>query len=381
MQMKKILLYTFLAGLLFTACEKMNDKHDKYLENGEIVYVGTIDSLKSFSGNDRIMFRYWLGDPRVKTLVVYWSNMKESYSIPIEPHAAEESFDVVIDGVSEGNHTFQWISYDDKEPKNKSILFEKNANVYGSRFQSRITNKINSGIEVSGSDLVVNWASPTNTQDIGINVTYTNNSGESKTEYFSNEDLLYEWMDAGIAKKKHFCTLPLTDINFSKGVYYNTLYLPEPNSIDTFYTSQSQIAIDLRNVNVALNKPVTSNSILNNDNAYRPENAVDGNYASTAARFITAAGAEHWIEIDLQGTYPVKGFAFWNGASNAYQLQGLVNFKFQVWKDNDWEDVVVITDNDTPTFSANFDPVSTSKVRFYSVNQIRFYEIMVYCDF
>jgi len=45
--------------ILATAgCEKMNDKHKPWLENGEIIYIGKVDSLESFAGNERILFQY-----------------------------------------------------------------------------------------------------------------------------------------------------------------------------------------------------------------------------------------------------------------------------------------------------------------------------------
>lgn len=370
----KNLLYTLL-GVLFIAmagCEKMNDKHDKYLADGEIIYVGTVDSIKVFPGNDRIKFRYWIGDPRVKTLMIYWSNMKESFSIPVEPHAAADSFDVFID-VAEGNHTFQWISFDDNNPQNKSITFEKNANVYGSRFQSRITNKIVSTVEISNNDLTINWAAPTNTQEIGVNITYTQNSAEVITEYFSNEDLLYTWVEAGVTKKSYFCTL--TDVDFTKGVTYNTLYIPEETAIDTFYTAQNSIEI-IQTVNVAENKPVTAGSF--HGEAFLAEYAVDGDYSPTDSKRWISGDTDHWLEIDLLDTYEISSFSFWNGASSSYQLQGLTNFKLQAWIDDDWVDLINITGNDSGTFSTSFTPVSTDKVKFVAESKIRFYEIAIY---
>lgn len=361
--MKKIICITAIILSVF-ACEKMNDKHDKYLANGEIIYIGMIDSLKAFPGNDRIKFRYWIGDPRAKTLNIYWSNRKDSLVVPVVAHAAADSFEVIVDkknvNIAEGNYTFQWVSFDDKAPRNKSVIFEKNANVYGSRYQSRLTNRIIKKAEAKGNDVVIQWAGSTSTQEVGVEIKYEKRSGETVTEMY---------------KKADMASTTIKDVNFNVSPQYRTLYLPEPTAIDTFRTAYAKISFSAI-VNVTQGKPVTAGSL--HGAAFLPEYAVDGDFSAVDAKRWISGDTNHWLEIDLQGSYEINSFSFWNGASNTYQLQGLTNFKLQALVDGAWLDVVSVTGNNTGNYSTTFNAVTATKVKFVAESKIRFYEIAVY---
>jgi hypothetical protein len=371
--MKNLLVYSLFAVIiLFYACEDMNDKHDKYFREGEKIYIGKVDSVKTFSGDERIKFRYWLSDPRAKTLKIYWSNKKDSITIPVAPHAARDSFDIIIGGqkaIAENNYTFQLVSYDGEG--NYSVTVEKNANVYGSRYKSRLTNKIVSSIELSETGMVINWAAPTNAEDAGIETVYTDLSGNPVKRLISNEDMRYEVIENGMAK--NFYKLELEDIDYSKGVKYRTLYLPESSVIDTFYTQSASVEI-IRRINVAFGKTATSSDNLNA--SFPASNAVDGVFAD-ASRWVSTASGEHWLEIDLGEEYNIDGFKTWNGSSGQFNTP-IPKFDFQIWSNGAWVSLVSVDNNTNAQYAADFETVSADRVRFYSYSQTRLFEIEVY---
>jgi hypothetical protein len=360
--------------ILFYGCENMNDKHDKYFEDGETIYIGKIDSIKAFSGDERIKFRYWLSDPRAKTLKVYWSNRKDSITIPVTAHAAKDSFEVVVGNqkaIAENNYTFQWVSWDDYG--NHSVVFEKNATVYGSRYKSRLTNKIVSSIELSGNNLTVNWAAPTNSEDTGVEISYTDVSDNPVKLFISNEDMRYEVIENdGMAKNRYKSTLE--NIDFTKGVKYRTLYLPEPSVIDTFYAQSASIEI-VQKINIARGKTATSSDNLNA--SFPASNAVDGSFID-ASRWVSTASGEHWLEIDLGEEYDIDGFKTWNGSGGQFNTP-IPKFDFQIWSDGAWVNLVSVENNANAQYAKDFEPVATNRVRFYSYSQTRLFEIEVYC--
>jgi hypothetical protein len=134
--------------------------------------------------------------------------------------------------------------------------------------------------------------------------------------------------------------------------------------------------------NVALGKPVTASDILDPNNAmYQPANAVDGNYAAGAAapRWVSATSGEHWLEIDLQGAYRISSFKTWNNGTGSDYGYPVTRLKLQAWLEDGWVDVADSgTGNSDPCYGAEFEPVTTSKVRLYAYSMVRLLEIAVY---
>lgn len=364
MKNKKIFILLTVFVLLAWGCEKMNDRHDKYLLEGEIVYIGKVDSVKAFPGDERIVFRYWLGDPRAKTLDITWSNGKEKLTIPVAPHEAADSFEVQIGKnekvLLEGNYTFKWVSSDGIG--HSSIVFEKNANTYGARYRETITDHIVVDAQAVDDNVVITWGANTSDQETGISLQYKNRDGETILAHHAVDELLRP--------------MTLANVDFSQRPQYQTKFLPVPEAIDTFYTDMAAIPFSAT-VNVALNKPVTASDILDPSNATQfPENAVDGNTASNSNRWVSTADGEHWLEIDLLGEYTINSFKTWNGSGGYnYPVDGL---KLQAWVNDGWVDLVSVTGNTDPQFGRSFDPVTTSKVRYYTYNQVRLFQIAVY---
>ena len=366
--MKKILKYIFLTGfaLLIWSCEKMNDRHDIYLKEGEIIYIGKVDSIRAFPGDERVVLRYWLGDPRAKSLTVSWLYGRDSLVYPIQPHEATDSFDIQIGRnektLAEGNYTFQWVTKDDKG--NTSVTFENNTNVYGSRYRETITDHIVLNAEAEGDNVVITWGSNTSDQEVGITVQYNTRDGEIVTLQYPVEGL---------------SRTVLENVDFSVRPRYQTKFLPLVTAIDTFYTDYAEIPFSAV-VNVALNKPVVANH--QNDWSaanQRAENAVDGNIAGDRWVATTAPNDTHWMEIDLEGEYTINGFQMWNGGTTSYNTYPMSDFEIQAWVDDEWKTAYALSNNTLGINRANFPDVTTSKVRLYTTRGgARVFELEIY---
>lgn len=369
--MKKVILFIlsiFPVVALFMACSNMNDIHDIYLAEGERIYIGKVDSIKLFPGNERVKIRYWASDPRAKTVGFYWYPNNDSMFVDITHVTNKDSFEVYVGGIesaktiAEGNYTLRIITRDNKG--HFSIPFEKIMNVYGSKFQSTLTNRILKSLTYNDTDglLSLNLSGAVNDKEIGARFYYTDREGVSHDDF--------------IADAKITGAVQLVNVDPTKGVKYQTAFLPDPMAIDTFYTTKTPITIE-QTVNVAKGKTVVTSDNLNA--SYTGVNAVDGVIAD-ASRWVSTATGTHWIEIDLGQEYAVNAFETWNGSSGQVNTP-LPAFSFEVQVNGEWVSLVSITGNTNANYKASFPEIKTSKVRFTSQSQTRLFEIAVYTTF
>lgn len=368
MKQKKYLSIILISLFTVLACSDMNDKHDFYLQEGEIMYIGRVDSARVLPGENRFLLRYWITDMRAKELIIYWNQMEDSLIVPIPAHQSTDSIDVLIGDkesvMAEGNYTFQLVSSDGENLR--SIVFERLGNVYGQQFSSTLSDRFIRSVDYNSDEqqVIINWGEPSSSKEIGVEMTYFTEEEKNVVRY-TNEEMGLKTV--------------LNDVNVEKGVSYRTMFLPEPIAIDTFFTASASLTI-LQNV--ALHKPVRTSSILND--SYVGSMAVDG-IVSSASRWITVAGEglEHWIEVDLGKEYSLYSFKVHKHLYNEFLLP---NFTFQIYKNGEWVDITKVENYLGEIYELVFtEPVVTDKVRLfvpvYPKNMVRLMEFGVYAKF
>jgi len=134
--------------------------------------------------------------------------------------------------------------------------------------------------------------------------------------------------------------------------------------------------------NVAFKKPCVASDTYSA--TYPASGATDGEKTLLTGRWVTPTGAfnEHWVEIDLQGSYYISGIGLWREFNATHQMQ---KWSFQVWKDNAWVSVISednCPQSNYPIYFGQFNSVITNKVRWYvpayENNQVRLFELEVY---
>lgn len=363
MKRLKISFLSIIALCIGFACSDMNDLHDKYLRDGEDIYIGKVDSVRLFPGNERLLVQYFITDPRAKELEVFWSSRAEKMTLDIPAHQPEDVLEFMIDPITEGDHEFVFLT-NDKEG-NSSVRFEALQAVYGPLYQATLTNRPVQETTVTDKTLSVLWGGSLSTEEVGVNVTYVTTAGQTKLVQ----------LETGALKN----AIVFEDVDLVKSVQYQTLYMPSAVAIDTFATDMGRMTIRQR-VNVALNKPVKTSNNLND--TYTGVKAVDGILNDNASRWVTDdSNREHWIEVDLGQPYEVDGFKTYTGASGNFNYP-TANFDFQVEVDGEWQTIISVTGNSNAQYETNFGSVMTSKIRYlipaYSPNQVRLYELEVY---
>ena len=164
----------------------------------------------------------------------------------------------------------------------------------------------------------------------------------------------------------------------------NTTYywrIDEVNATGTTTGTVWSFTTALSSINRALNKPVTVDSIYSG--SYPGSNAVDGDNSSVSSRWVSEGTAvDHWIEIDLQGSYSIHEVKFWTGFGGGYNSPPS-DFSLQRWNGSSWVDIFTETGNTDAIYTRGFGSVSTSKVRLYVTDAgsdyfVRIYEIEIY---
>jgi hypothetical protein len=166
----------------------------------------------------------------------------------------------------------------------RSLPFEVTGNVYGDRFQETLINRsIVSTTPVINGNLTINWSASV-AYGICCNLIYTNVDGDQVTKEVPMSET----------------TTVLAD--FASGLKYNTLFIPEPTAIDTFYTDfKTQkvfIRVDRSDWTATADSYEPTGQLPNG----APEKTIDGD-ASTfwhTEHVGGMPGYPHWLAYDMK---------------------------------------------------------------------------------
>lgn len=156
--MKMITKFIFSLSLLcFIACDNINSLHEQYLERGEGIYTGVVDSLKAFPGNNRVKLTWEINaDPRITQTVIYWKDRADSLVIDVNRLKPGVMPMEAVFNIPEGSYIFEVITKDDFG--NKSLYVQKTVEVYGEKFIAQLKSRlITSFGAVSNNTVTINW--------------------------------------------------------------------------------------------------------------------------------------------------------------------------------------------------------------------------------
>lgn len=209
-----------LAGVIVVSCDKMDDSYKDFIRDGEIIYTGRVDSVKTYPGNNRIrLSMLLLSDPKITKVKVYWNNKADSVVKDIVRSSGVDTVYFMLNGLAEGTYSFEIYTYDDKG--HSSIKTDAIGIVYGENYINSLFNRsLKSVTYLVGSKARLVWFGPSS-QTLGQQIKYTDSLGVNR--------LLFE------PRTKD--TTILTNFKRNEYFQYRTLYKPEENSLDTFYTS------------------------------------------------------------------------------------------------------------------------------------------------
>ena len=224
--------YILIASALLLAslsCSKMNDNIDQYLSQGEITYLAKPDSVKLFPGRERFLAHFWVRDPRVSEARIYWSQRRDSLSVPIpESRDKQEPVVVMVDrNIAEGDYTLYFVTYD--KYGNHSVSDEHHINVYGDFFQSTLTPRHVKSKSLKNNTLTLNWGNSYSVKEYGVRLFYTDLDGNA--------------CEKTVEKAAMGASTQVGNVDAAKEFAFTTIYLPEPTAIDTFFTARTVVPL------------------------------------------------------------------------------------------------------------------------------------------
>lgn len=215
--MKITNIYIFcivLFAICAQSCAKMNELHQPYLDEGEVIYGAKVDSVAPGAGKGRIQLEMFILAQRIETVRIYWNDYQDSTDVQISNQTGSRK--KLIENMDEKGYIFQFVSFD--KFGNKSLPFEVTGNVYGDRFQATLTNRvITSKTALTDGKITIKWSGMVD-KGVRCDLVYTNLTGNQVTRKVP--------MNEG--------TTIITDLG--SDLKYRTLFLPEKMAIDTFYT-------------------------------------------------------------------------------------------------------------------------------------------------
>ena len=220
----KVLMFVF-SGLTTMACSDMNDLHDKYLEQGETIYLAKFDSVKLYPGRYRARVDYWVTDPKAKKCVIEWNMGASSKTVDITNTTGETPNSFYLEELDETTISFDFRTYTEAM-EYPSLKTNVTTTIYGDRYLSTLLNTNVSSYSFSPitQELTLYWSSNYE-GTIAYLIKYTNINGEE-------QELR---IDVNSEKK---AVLP--DFPEFGSFTYATVYLPAEGAIDEFATPFSE---------------------------------------------------------------------------------------------------------------------------------------------
>lgn len=233
-KIKKYFLHSFVVLLAIAglgSCTTQDAGYENFIKNGEISYTGMIDSLKIYSGHNRVQVNgLFIADPKITECRIFWNNRKDSLVIPITRTQGVDTLRVIIPNLAENIYSFEVRTYD--KLGNKSIAVTSIGKVYGERYQMSLINRPIVSTMLVSPKLTINFATmDTSTGVYSTEVTYTNTAGVLTTvvvPYF-----IYSTVPNTAPVINTSVIIP----DYKSGSFsYRTLFKPDPTCIDTFYS-------------------------------------------------------------------------------------------------------------------------------------------------
>lgn len=257
------ILFAMVAG-----CSKIDDYKSRYMSKGAITYAGKMDSVKVFSGKNRVeVTGVFTSDPNIVKYQVFTNSGQDSVEVPVHRTSGVDTAAIIIPNLEEGTQSFEIRTYD--ASGNSSVPEYVTANVYGSNYQTSLVNRgVTDASMRSDSSALITWGDVSGDAGVRymeIRFTDANNS---------MHDTIIHSVPTGLATS-------LPHIKLGTTFSYRTAYLPNPTAIDTFY-----VAYQSHSVKADVTKVYLSNCGPNFQGTIN-----DGRFGTMGSPWISNAGA------------------------------------------------------------------------------------------
>lgn len=211
---RNLFMLTGLIGLI--GCTKV-DEYKKYIDDNRTGYPAKIDSLRVYSGHNRVVVRSAsITDPTVRKVIVYWNNRRDSMVVELADPNGVRSLNRSL-SLPEGLYYFDLFTFDEKG--NRSVPVSSLGISYGSLYEQSLIPRTIRQIELVENGLVIRWNQPIHASR-GVRLTYVDQHGDPDIRWVSNAE--------------EATSLPTYMEGIDIGI--QTWFLPDTLSVDTFFT-------------------------------------------------------------------------------------------------------------------------------------------------
>lgn len=214
------LFILLLTSFLLLSCENFMDIHKDYIEGGEIIYAPKPDSVSFIAGKGQILFRGWVyNGVNVEKLIVKWNNGNDSVAIPAQFKTGMDSLEMMLTDMEEKSYTFQIYTIDNFG--HLSLTVTDFGSSYGDIYASSLIDRRIKSIGLTDMIGTVEWFSAP--EGIIFNeVRYKHSNGVTSIARVPDTE---------------FSTVLSPRPTANSELEYRSLYIPESESVDTFYTA------------------------------------------------------------------------------------------------------------------------------------------------
>ncbi|KAA6341905.1 Sialidase [termite gut metagenome] len=314
------------ACVVLSACEGMMDFHQKHLEGGEIVYLPKPLSVDFLAGKNRVVLRMSLyNSPNVKTVDVYWNNGKDFLSVPLTLSIGLDTVYVPIPELEEKSYTFT--VYTSDAYGNRSLPITGFGTAYGEMFQSSLVNQPIRRADLTEEGGLVQWS--TTVDHLLLNeVRYLTKTGDST-----------------VVKSVVGINPLLPEVRAGSCFVYRSMFLPEPEAIDTFYvnwTPYDEAFPERILVNKSTLKVLQCSDETASDGGGM-HMIIDNNPATYwHSKWDPNAPFPHWIIVDMGKSRSINRIEVWRRLNDQLQDTKTVYFlvgDVPVYNDPSWKDI------------------------------------------
>lgn len=218
--MMKNLIYIILITLCIGSCKDLQSTYKDFIKE-EVTYPAKVVNIESRGGKNRVQLSWDpFDDPRVSDIIIYWNGKRDSLTVGINGAPAEQQKEIIVEDLHQGLFTFSIVSID--EFGNSSVETNVLGRAYGESYQNLLYNRVISSLN---KDSV--------TQKISITFDDPSSDGyiHSIVSYTNQDDMLVK--EKVGANVDHVEVGPVSEESILTS---QSLYLPEPAAIDTFYS-------------------------------------------------------------------------------------------------------------------------------------------------
>jgi len=212
-----------MTALLLYSCEDTNDLFQPYLDRGETIYTEKPSSLSLITGKNRVQIQWHqFSDLTVKKGRIYWNDRQDSLDVNIDILPDQTNvITAIVPGLEEGSYLFEIFSMDNSG--NRSVSTTLSGRVLGENYESNLNNRPILSHNLTATEITFTMSTIIFDDYLTTEINYYDLTGAMQSVSLNTDNL-------------NDVTLMLTDIDTSKDISYRSVYLPNGNAIDNFYT-------------------------------------------------------------------------------------------------------------------------------------------------